>query len=139
MAEHLFVRFQHLSGRFIIIDIARRQANQLLFAFAGQQLHRAVAAGELFIDVAIEHQVRRGIQEGAQEGGLLFQLNLCLLTTRYLFAQLIHHLFACQLRLFTIADLLIQLRNGLFHLLIEFQIAGTHLFQLIHQPCQSLP
>ncbi len=58
MAEHFLVRFQHLGRGFIIVDIARRQANQLLFAFAGQQLHGAVAARELLVDIAIEHQVR---------------------------------------------------------------------------------
>ncbi len=70
---------------------------------------------------------------------MLLQLNLSLFAAGDLFAQLVHHLFARQLRFFTIADLLIQLGDGFLHLLIEFQVAGAHLFQLIHQPCQPLP
>ncbi|VAU69328.1 Uncharacterised protein [Klebsiella pneumoniae] len=49
---------------------------QLFFAFPGQQFHGPVTAGELFIFITVEHQIRRRIEERAQERGLLFKLDL---------------------------------------------------------------
>ncbi len=120
MTENLFIRLQHFGRSVIVIDIAGRQADQLLFAFAGQQLHGAVTAGELLVDIAVEHQIGRSVEERSQKRGLLFQFDLRLFAAGHLLAQLIHHLLARLLRLDTIVNFLIELGDSLFHLLIEF-------------------
>ena len=76
MAEDLFIRLHHFCCRLFGIDILRFQVDQLLFAFPGQQFHGPVTAGELFIFITVEHQIRRRIEERAQERGLLFKLDL---------------------------------------------------------------
>ncbi|MNH20529.1 hypothetical protein D3C79_803050 [compost metagenome] len=58
MPKDLLVGFYHLFGDFPAIDVKRRQADQLFFAFAGQQLHRPVTAGEFFVFVTVIHQIR---------------------------------------------------------------------------------
>ena len=58
MAEDFLIGLQHFHRGFFAIDILRLEVNQLLFAFTGQQLHRPVTAGELFIFVTIENQIR---------------------------------------------------------------------------------
>ena len=119
MTENLLIRLQHLTGGVLIVNIARRQPNQLLFAFSGQQLHSAVTAGKLLVDVAVEHQIGGGVEERAQKRRLLFQLDLRLFAAGHLFAQLIHHLLARLLCFNTIVNFLVELRDGLFHLLVQ--------------------
>ncbi len=138
VAEHLLVGLNDLFGDLLAVDVERRQADQLLLTFAGQQLHRAVAAGELFVFVAVVDQIRRGIEEGTQQRRLLAQLNLRQLALFHLFGQLFHHLQALFFRLDTVGNLLIQLADIVFELLIELQIAVAHLFELVHQPRQPL-
>ncbi|MNS46491.1 hypothetical protein D3C71_1516190 [compost metagenome] len=58
MAEHLLVGFDNLGRRLFRVDILRFKVNQLFLTFSRQQLHRPVTAGELFIFVAIEDQIR---------------------------------------------------------------------------------
>ncbi len=63
VAEDFFVRLHDLGGRLFGVHILGFQVDQLLFAFAGQQLHRPVTAGELFVFVTVENQIRRSIKE----------------------------------------------------------------------------
>ncbi|MND77888.1 hypothetical protein D3C80_695890 [compost metagenome] len=58
VAEHFLIGFYHLFGDFLAVNVIRRQANQLFFTFAGQQLHRPVTAGEFFVFVTVIHQIR---------------------------------------------------------------------------------
>ncbi|MNC70278.1 hypothetical protein D3C75_1210720 [compost metagenome] len=58
MTEHFLVGFDYLLGNFLTVDVKRRQTDQLLFAFAGQQFHRPVTARELFVFVAVIDQIR---------------------------------------------------------------------------------
>ena len=138
VAEHLLIGFQHLFRCFFAIDVLWFEVDQLFLAFAGQQLHRPVTAGKLFILIAVKDQVRGGVEERAQKGGLLFELDLRLFTLFHLDLQLLKGSLTLGFRLFTFANLLIQLRDIVFQLHIQLQIALAHLLQLLHQPRQTL-
>ena len=107
MAENFLIRFQNLGRRLFIINFFRRQTDELFFAFAGQQLHRAVAAGKLLIDIAIENEVRGSIEKRAQERGLLFKFYLRLLAPRHFLFQFVHHQQTRLFRFDTVGNLLI--------------------------------
>ena len=102
MAEHFFVRFHNLGGRLLRVNVLRLQVNQLLLAFSGQEFHRPVTAGKLFIFVAVEHQIRRSIQERTQERGLLLKLDLRHLALFHFNFQLFQRGLTLRLRLLTI-------------------------------------
>ena len=76
MAEYFFVRLHDLGRRLFRVNVLRLQVYQLLLAFPGEQLHRPVTAGKLFIFITVEHQIRRRIQERSQERRLLLKLDL---------------------------------------------------------------
>ena len=139
MAEDFLIRLQHFLRHLFAVNILRLKMNKLLFTFTGQQFHRSVTARKLFIFITIENQVRRGIQEGAQEGGLLFQLNLRLFTLFHLNFQLLKRRFTFRFRLFTFADFLIKLGDVVLKLHIQLEIAFAHLLQFLHQPREALP
>ena len=58
MTEHFFVRLHHFGGRLFGVYVLRLQVNQLLLALPGQQFHRPVTAGKLFIFITVENQIR---------------------------------------------------------------------------------
>ncbi len=116
VTENFLIGFNNLCRRFGGVDIFRMQVNQLLFTFASQQLHRPVTAGKLFIFITIENQIRRGIEERTQEGGLLLKANLRFLTLLHLNAQLLQRRQALGLGFFAIVNFLIKLWNVVFKL-----------------------
>ncbi len=134
VTKHFLVGLNHFLRRFRRVNILRFEVNQLLFTFAGEQLHRAVAAGKLFIFIAIEDQIGRSIKERAQERGLLFELDLRLLTLLHLNLQPLKRCLSLRFGFFAIADLLVKLHDVVFKLHVELKIALAHLFQLLHQP-----
>lgn len=62
MTEDFFVGLHDLGRRLFRVNVLRLQVYQLLLAFPGEQLHRPVTAGKLFIFITVEHQIRRRIQ-----------------------------------------------------------------------------
>ena len=138
MTEHFFIRFHHLISDFRFINIARGQAAQQFFTAAGKQFHRAVTAGKLIFLIAVIHQVRRSIKEGAQQDRLLFKFELGLFAAADLFLQFIQQNNLFILNFFALGNLLIQLGNVLFQLFIEFEIPLAHHFQFTDQSGQAL-
>ena len=65
-------------------------------------------------------------------------MDLRLFTLFHLDLQLLESGLALGFRLFTFANLLIQLRDVIFQLHVQLQIALSHLLQLVHQPRKTL-
>ncbi len=134
VTKHLLVGFINLLRRLRRVNVVWLQVDQLLLAFTGQQLHRPVAARELFIFVAVENQIRRGVEERAQERGLLLQLDLRLLALFHLHFQLLKGGLALSLGDSAIVEHLIERGDIIFKLNVELEIALAHLFELLYQP-----
>ena len=102
MAEYFFVRLHDLGRRLFRVNVLRLQVNQLLLAFPGEQLHRPVTAGKLFIFITVKHQIRRSIEERPQERGLLLKLDLRDLALFHFDFQLLQRGLTLGFRLLTI-------------------------------------
>ena len=94
LGEDLLVGLHHLAGDVVLVDIERGQADEFRFHLAGELLHGAVATGELLVLVAVIDQIGGAVDEGAQEGGTLPQMQLGLLPLEHLVLQILDGLLA---------------------------------------------
>ncbi|MNG94583.1 hypothetical protein D3C79_535950 [compost metagenome] len=136
--EDLLVRLHHLAGDVVLVDIERGQPDELGLHLAGQLLHGAVATGELLVLVAVVDQVRRAVDEGAQQGGTLPQVQLGLLPLEHLVLQILYGLLAQGLGPVGLGYLGIEAADVLLQLAVELEVALAHVLQLAHHAGQPL-
>ena len=137
--QHLAIGLQYLFGDGTTVDVPGREANQLILTAAGQLLHGVVATGELSLLVAVVDQIRRAVDEGADQGAALLQLGLGLLTARHLGLEIGQNLLTRHLDPPRLLNLLIQLGNVALQLDVHGLIPLPHLLQLAHHLGQALP
>ena len=138
LGEDLLVGLHHLAGDVVLVDVEGGQADELRLHLAGQLLHGAVAAGELLVLVAVVDQVRRAVDEGAQQGGTLPQVQLGLLPLEHLVLQILYGLLAQGLGPVGLGYLGIEAADVLLQLAVELEVALAHVLQLAHHAGQPL-
>ncbi len=90
--EDQLVGLHHLVGDLLLVDVERGQTDELGLRLAGQLLHGAVAAGELFVFVSVVDQIGGAVDEGAQQGGALPEMKLGFFALEHFVFQILNGL-----------------------------------------------